>query len=374
MSALAAEYEGRWWQAMEALGVKHPDATPHATAYVEEMVSLIAELVRRGVAYETSDGVYFSVGSVPDYGLLARQGPGTFRAGARVEVAEEKRAPLDFALWKKAKPGEPTWPSPWGAGRPGWHTECAAMSLGLLGEDFDIHGGGVDLAFPHHENERAQLVALGQRPARHWVHSGWIVDPTGEKMSKSKGNFVSLEELLANASGRAFRLPVLRAHYRSPLEVTKATVADANAALARLDALASRFALSSDLVALRFADAEAVGVDRDALQAFVAVMDDDLDTPSAIAQIFALTRQANHAADTASAHRLATTVAILCSALGLSLLPTAEEPDDESIAIVAERDAARQARDWARADELRAELSRRGWTVEDGAEGTRLRR
>ena len=239
---VTAEYEGEWWKAMDGLGVLRPGDTPHATAYVAAMVGLIGELVERGVAYAVSDGVYLNVEQVPGYGLLAQQPLDSLRAGARVEGSEEKRSPLDFALWKAAKPGEPAWPSPWGPGRPGWHTECVAMSLDLLGDGFDLHGGGRDLAFPHHENERAQAVALGRPFARHWVHNGWV-EVAGEKMSKSLGNFTSLTDLLERSDPRGYRLLVLRAHYRSPIEVTGATVADAEQALARLDGLARRFEL-----------------------------------------------------------------------------------------------------------------------------------
>jgi cysteinyl-tRNA synthetase len=218
-SDVAVEFEGSWYTAMDALGVKRPTLDPHATAYVEQMVELVAGLVSAGKAYETSDGVYLSVETVPGYGLLARQPLDSLRSGARVDVDEEKRSPLDFALWKKAKPQEPTWPSPWGDGRPGWHTECVVMALDLLGEGFDLHGGGIDLAFPHHENERAQAVALGRDFAHHWTHSGLVVAPGGEKMSKSLGNFTSLTDLLSRTDPRAYRLLVLRSHYRAPMEV-----------------------------------------------------------------------------------------------------------------------------------------------------------
>jgi len=373
---VAAEYERVWWEAVDALGVARPTAVPHATAYVAQMVALIAELVDRGVAYETDDGVYLSVEAVEGYGLLARQSLQSLRAGARVETGEHKRSPLDFALWKKAKPGEPTWPSPWGPGRPGWHTECVVMSLDLLGEDFDIHGGGADLAFPHHENERAQAVAAGRRFARHWVHNGWVM-VEGEKMSKSLGNFTSLTDLLARADPRAYRLLVLRSHYRSPIEVTPATVADAEDALARLDALARRFDLDPRLARVAATAAEAAGADPEAVAAFVARMDDDLDTPGALAGIFELVRRANAAADAGDddgGRRLAVTAAVLCGALGLVLRPGVGELDARTAALVAERDAARAARDWARADAIRAELTAQGWIVEDTPGGTTLRR
>ncbi|MDP9020318.1 MAG: cysteine--tRNA ligase, partial [Actinomycetota bacterium] len=286
-SDVALQYEAVWYEAMDALGVRRPDADPHATAYVEHMVGLIEQLVERGCAYQTGDGVYLSVESVPGYGLLARQSLDSLRAGARVEVHEEKRSPVDFALWKRAKPGEPSWAAPWGPGRPGWHTECVVMALDLLGDGFDIHGGGQDLAFPHHENERAQAVALGRAFARYWVHNGWVM-VGGEKMSKSLGNFTSLVDLLQRVDGRAYRLLVLRSHYRSPLEVTPETTADASSALERLDNLVRRAAEHA------LSDA---GADAGALDRFRAAMDDDLDTPAALAVLFDLVRQANSALD-----------------------------------------------------------------------------
>ena len=243
-----AANEALWWEIMDALGVLRPDETPHATAYVDRMIDLIRDLVGRGVAYETATGVYLSVMDVPGYGLLARQPLESLRAGARIEADEEKRSPLDFVLWKKAKPGEPSWEAPWGAGRPGWHTECVVMSLDLLGEGFELHGGGQDLMFPHHENERAQAVADGKEFARHWMHNGWVT-VGGEKMSKSLGNFTSLADLLERSDARAYRVLVLRSHYRSPIEVTPETIADAESGLARLDELARRFDLPDQLSA-----------------------------------------------------------------------------------------------------------------------------
>ena len=190
-SEVVAENEAIWWAAMDAIGVARPDHDPHATAYVDRMVDLSGDLIDRGAAYVSDDGVYFAAGVVADYGLLARQSLDSLQAGARVDVAEHKHSPVDFALWKLAKPGEPSWPSPWGAGRPGWPPECVVMSLDLLGEGFDLHGGGQDLAFPHHENERAQAVASGRTFARHWVHNGFV-EVAGEKMAKSVGNFTTL--------------------------------------------------------------------------------------------------------------------------------------------------------------------------------------
>ncbi|HEX9993307.1 MAG TPA: cysteine--tRNA ligase [Acidimicrobiales bacterium] len=364
---VAAEYEQAWYDAMGALGVARPTADPHATAYVDAMVKAVGELVDRGIAYETDDGVYFSVDAVADYGLLARQSLDSLRSGARVEVDEDKRSPLDFALWKKAKPGEPTWPSPWGDGRPGWHTECVVMSLDLLGEGFDLHGGGIDLAFPHHENERAQAVALGRPFAARWVHSGHVVAAGGEKMSKSLGNFTSLTDLLARTDGRAYRLLVLQSHYRSPLEVTPGTIAEAERALRRLDDLARRAAE---------AGLDGAAPDGAALARFREVMDDDLDTPAAIALLFDLVRRANTAlaaGDAAGAGPAWAAVADMARAVGLELRSAGAEVPADVAERAAARDAARAARDWATADRLRDELTAAGWVVEDTPAGTRVR-
>ncbi len=375
---LADQFETVWWAGTDALGILRPDATPHATAYVADMVELIAELVDRGVAYEVADGVYLSVMDVPGYGLLAHQPLDSLRAGARVESAADKRSPLDFVLWKKAKPGEPTWESPWGPGRPGWHTECVVMSLDLLGEGFDLHGGGIDLIFPHHENERAQAVALGRDFAHHWMHHGFVT-LEGEKMSKSLGNFTSLDDLLSRSDPRAYRLLVLRSHYRSPIEVTPDTVTDAESGLARLDEVARRFGLPDLLASGPVVDGTVAGsFDPEAVARFRDRMDDDLDTPGAVAGIFDLVRQANAVADAGddgAGRRAAETVGLLAAALGLSLRGEVDEQiDPASAELVRRRDEARGQRDWALADRLRDELTAAGWVVEDGGEGTRIRR
>jgi cysteinyl-tRNA synthetase len=363
------KYEQAWWDAMDRLGVMHPDAEPHATEYVEQMVDYVASLVDRNHAYETSDGVYFDTSSLPGYGLLALQPLESLRTGGgdRVVVGEdEKRSPLDFVLWKKAKPGEPEWPSPWGGGRPGWHIECTVMSLDLLGEGFDLHGGGNDLTFPHHENERAQALGNGHEFARHWVHNGMVMADDGQKMSKSLNNFVTLTDLLEQVDGRAYRLLVLQSHYRSPLQVTDATIERAVTTLARLDAFARRFA------AARGGVVNTPDIDR-----FIDRMEDDLDTPGVIAAAFDLVRAANAAADAGdepTAHRAAASVFTIVGALGLELRTDAADLDDSTATLVNQRDAARAAKDWAEADRLRDELVAMGWTVEDGAAGTTVHR
>lgn len=367
-SAVAEHYEQVWWEAMDRIGVARPTHDPHATAYIDDMVALIADLLDSGGAYVLEDGVYFDSSRVADYGLLARQSIDSLRAGARVDVDDAKRAPTDFALWKFAKPAEPSWPSPWGAGRPGWHTECVVMSLGLLGDGFDLHGGGADLAFPHHENERAQAVAVGREFAGHWMHNGFV-EVAGEKMSKSLGNFTDLQTLCDAHDPRAYRLLVLRSHYRSPLEVSDASAGDASRALARLDAFARRVA---PLVATGDSEPDA-GV----LAAFTDRMDDDLDTPAVVDLVFTTVRHANalldEGNDTAAAP-LAAAVVEITGAVGLVLgADTASEVPAELVELARQRDEARANRDFAAADALRDEIQAAGWLVEDTAAGTALR-
>jgi cysteinyl-tRNA synthetase len=362
---IATKCEAVWYRAMDAINVKRPTADPHATAYIEQMVDLIRELVDAGFAYETSDGVYFQADRIEGYGLLARQSIESLRAGARVEAVEEKRSPVDFVLWKKAKPGEPSWDSPWGAGRPGWHTECVVMSVDLLGEAFDIHAGGQDLAFPHHENERAQAVAAGKRFARYWVHNGFV-EVAGEKMSKSLGNFTTLLDLIDSTDPRAYRLLVLRSHYRSPVEVTKSTTDDASAALRRLDEMARRSA-----------DLPDVEPDAESLDRFRSLMDDDLNTPGVVDLLFRLVRQVHTALDAedeATAAPLAAAAFTICGAVGLELRVPDAPLDEVVLSLARRRDEARAERDWATADLLRDELLALGYDVEDTPAGTRVLR
>jgi cysteinyl-tRNA synthetase len=363
---VAAHYEKLWWETMDRLGVARPSDAPHATAYVDDMVRLIQDLVDRGHAYVGGDGVYFSAESVAGYGLLAHQSLDSLRAGARVEVGEEagKRAPIDFVLWKLAKPGEPSWESPWGKGRPGWHTECVVMSLDLLGENFDLHTGGLDLAFPHHENERVQALAVHRPFTRHWAHHGMIVDEGGEKMSKSVGNTLSLLELLDTYDPRAFRFLVLQSHYRRPMTVGPATMEAAVRGVERLD-----------IFAREFRAARGATPDPAALARFKERMDDDFDTPNAVGGAFELLRDARAAASADDAVRLAAAVFdIFEHALGLSLKEGSDEIPPDVIALVTERDQARSDRDFAKADSIRTALEADGWIVEDGPDGTAVRR
>jgi cysteinyl-tRNA synthetase len=352
---------------MDRLGVGRPTSEPHATEYVVRMVELVGDLVAQDRAYVGGDGVYFAVESVEDYGLLAHQPLDSLRVGARVDNDDRgKRSPLDFALWKFAKPGEPSWPAPWGDGRPGWHTECVVMALDLLGDDFDLHGGGLDLVFPHHENERAQAVAAGRRFARRWAHSGMVVADGGEKMSKSLGNTISLPDLLSRYKPQAYRLLVLQSHYRSPLTVSNTTLAAAEQGMARLDALARRFPHAR------------AGTDPDpeALARFRERMDEDLGTVQAFALVFDLVKAANSLADqgdAAGAIPLAAAVFELCRAVGLELGGDAADVGNEARALAATRDEARRRGDFAAADAIRGRLQAEGWIVEDTPSGTVVR-
>jgi cysteinyl-tRNA synthetase len=361
---VARTYEQVWWEAVDALGVERPTDIPHATEYVDDMVALVQQFLDRGLAYQTSDGVYLDTSQVEGYGLLSLQSLESLQSGARVEVNDEKRSPIDFALWKKAKPGEPWWPAPFGDGRPGWHTECVVMSLDLLGEGFDLHTGGQDLRFPHHENERAQAVALGKRFANHWMHHAFL-EMKGEKMSKSLGNVTNLVDLVAQHDPRAFRLLMLQSHYRSPVEVTTATMTDTEAALERLDAFARRVA-----------DLWTGEADLPVIERFTTAMDDDLDTPGAVAVVFEAVRRANAALDDddlATATPLAAAVREMTGAVGLILNSETAEVPGEIQQLAADRDAARAERDWARADALRDQIQTAGYVVEDSAEGTVVR-
>ena len=360
--------ENVWFEAMGRLGVLRPTDVPHATEYVDQMVGMIAELITRDAAYVTDDGVYLSIASVPDYGLLAHQSVDDMLSGGgdrEVFGADNKRHPADFALWKFTKPGEPSWPSPWGEGRPGWHSECVVMSLELLGEGFDLHCGGADLRFPHHENERAQSVALGRRFANHWMHNGFVVDLEGEKMSKSLGNVTNLLDLLDLYDPRAYRMLLLQTHYRSPVRVGQDNIDGSVAALSGLDSFAARTA------ALPGAPPDA-----DVTSRFVTAMDNDLDTPAAMALVFDTVRRANTAfdsGDSSAAASLRAAVIEMLSALGIEL--SAGDDVDASVLVkAAALDAARAAKDFAAADAIRNELQSMGYVVETSKEGTRVRR
>ena len=360
--------ESVWFEAMGKLGVIRPTDVPHATEYVQSMVDMINTLVSDDKAYTTDDGVYLSIASVPDYGLLAHQSLDDMLSGGgdrEVFGASNKRHPSDFALWKFSKPGEPSWSSPWGEGRPGWHSECVVMSLDLLGEGFDLHCGGADLRFPHHENERAQAVALGKTFANHWMHNGFVVDIEGEKMSKSLGNVLNLIDLLEKYDPRAYRMLLLQTHYRSPTRVGEENIDACVSALAGLDSFAARTSAHSN-----------GAPDPTVMNLFTTAMDNDLDTTTVMALVFDSVRRANTAMDSGDIATVASVRAAvieILGALGLEL-SLGDDIDADIVAKGEALDAARKAKDFATADALRDELQSLGYVVETSKDGTRIRR
>ena len=374
--ALTRRFTEAMHEDCRALGVLEPDVEPRATQYIGPIVSIVERLIEEGAAYRGANGdVYYDVSTFPAYGALSDRRIEDLRSGARVEIDEAKDDPLDFVLWKSSKPGEPSWNSPWGPGRPGWHIECSAMSTACLGDHFDIHGGGMDLQFPHHENEIAQSeAATGGKFVNVWMHNGFVrIDD--EKMSKSLGNFFTVRGVLERYPAEAVRFFMLSSHYRSPLNYSEDRLRQADAALRRLYTALRGFGGSPD------------EPDAEWLARFRAAMDDDFNTPEAISVLFELAREVNRAREPGTVDRagaLAGTLRVLGATLGLlgtdpeAYLrgePAAGGPGDAEIeAMIAERAAARARRDWAEADRWRDSLAAAGVVIEDGAQGTVWRR
>ncbi len=380
IGALTGRFIAAMHEDAHALGVLAPNEEPRATLHMDAIITMIATLVAKGYAYCADNGdVYYDVSRFSGYGRLSGKKLGDLRAGARVEIDTAKADPLDFVLWKAAKPGEPSWPSPWGSGRPGWHIECSVMSTHCLGEHFDIHGGGMDLKFPHHENEIAQSeAATGQPFVNTWMHNGFVrVDD--EKMSKSLGNFFTIREVLACYAPEVVRYFILTSHYRRPLNYSDQHLDNARAGLTTLYTALRGI----DMPAVETAISSHPAVDR-----FHAAMCDDFNTPQAIAELFELASEVNRVRDTDPVVA-AQTGAVLRSLGGLLGLlgcessdflragagVDADGPAEAEIAqLIEARLAARANRDWVRADQIRAALKAQGIVLEDGAEGTRWRR
>ncbi|MDR0501640.1 MAG: cysteine--tRNA ligase [Coriobacteriales bacterium] len=417
-SELAKKYASAFTEVMTAVGVKKPSIQPRATEEIEQMIAMISELESKGHAYAVDGDVYFAVRSFSAYGELSGRDIEQLQSGARVDIDERKRDPLDFALWKAAKPGEPAWDSPWGQGRPGWHIECSAMSARYLGTPFDIHAGGDDLVFPHHENERAQSEACAQTKfANYWLHGGMLTIDS-EKMSKSEGNFLLLKDVLTHVRPQALRLLMLQTHYRSTFDYSPERLNEAMASLERIETALRNLKWLLDNTAevptvpnditdtnVSWTSDLLTQIER-CREQFVKSMDDDFNTASAMAAIFDLVTAVNSSTKDGirgDTHRMAVddaaaTIVELLAVLGVDLLATQDAYDfspkitselvklaeeltgslvnnDEAFAITAVLDTrarARAAKDWALADAIRDRLAELGLIIEDTAQGARV--
>ena len=373
ISEITAQYIEAYNADMGALGVERPDIEPRATQHIDAMIAMIETLIERGHAYPAEGHVLFDVGTYERYGELSKRDLREMIAGSRVEVAPYKKSPQDFVLWKPSTPELPGWDSPWGRGRPGWHIECSAMAEKHLGETIDIHAGGQDLVFPHHENECAQSsCAHGGKPfARYWLHNGFLsIDQT--KMSKSLGNVLLVHDLIKTIPGEVIRLALLSAHYRQPLDWSAETIQSARRMLDRLYGALRGITVSDAARAAAVVPEE-----------LVAALEDDLNTPKAMAELFALARALNKANDPAKMEALAAQIYASGELLGL-LGSDPDEwfaggvegdmPSEEIEALIAKRNEARAARDFKAADAIRDRLAKAGIAIEDGPQGTTWRR
>ncbi len=390
---VASKYTEEYYRDMEQLGVSRADIEPKATEHVKEMIQTIQRLIDNGYAYSIDGNVYFKVDRFPEYGKLSKKNTEDLMAGARVEVDERKKNPLDFALWKSSKEGEPSWDSPWGPGRPGWHIECTTMSMKYLGEGFDIHGGGADLIFPHHENEIAQSEALTGKPfVKYWIHNGFItVDK--EKMSKSLGNFFTIKEILERYDPEVVRYFLLTTHYRSPIEFSDKQLNEAEASIDRYYSTIMRI---NDFIKLPInADRVTTSEELERLlnslkDKFLSAMDDDFNTALALGFIFELIREINRFLDSRPSGQKAKDYILraveLLSEIGSVLNifnRTPEEwyrslmkmkgidiSEEDLLKKIVERQEARKAKDWETADSIRKELEEKGIILEDKKDGT----
>ncbi len=370
--AVAQHYEREFTRAYEILGCWPPTIEPRATGHIPQMIELITRLIDAGRAYAVDGDVYFSVPSLPAYGELSRQRLDDLQPAADSLDDARKKDPRDFALWKSAKPGEPFWNSPWGPGRPGWHVECSAMSTFYLGEQFDIHGGGIDLIFPHHENELAQSRGAGDAFARYWLHNSWVT-AAGQKMGKSLGNALAVDEVLKQVKPVELRYHLAAAHYRSTIEFSYESVVESAVGFRRIAGFLDKMA-GEDLPEPLASNCP---------DAFVAAMDDDLGVPAAVAVIFDTVRAGNaalEARDRATAHAAWRDVSAMCSVLGINPLeaPWVTHTDSDSAltalgslveAQLAARQQARAAKDWGQADAIRDSLLAAGVQIEDTPDG-----
>lgn len=378
VAELGERFIAEYYRDADALGIERASANPRATQHIGEIISLVQKLIDGGHAYAADNGdVYFAVRSFPGYGKLSGQNIDDLENGARVDPTEQKRDPLDFALWKGEKPGEPAWDAPWGRGRPGWHIECSAMSMAILGESFDIHAGGQDLIFPHHENEIAQSEAATGKPfARYWMHNGYI-NVDNQKMSKSLGNFFTVRDIAKEFDLEAVRMFMLSVHYRNPVNFSRELIQQAEAALTRLRTARERLEEAQRVQAT--AEDAAFTASLDGFRArFEAAMDDDLNTADAIGVLFDLVRACNtFVTEPRGGAAIDAAKALfdqLTGVLGLLQHKQEETMPEEALRLLDERQQARKAKDFARADAIRDQLKDMGYAVEDTAQGPKLKK
>ena len=374
---LGDRFIAEYYKDADALGIERATVNPRATEHIGDIIKLVKKLIEKGHAYATDNGdVYFSVRSDPGYGKLKGQDIDDMENGARISPTEQKRDPLDFALWKGEKPGEPSWPSPWGKGRPGWHVECSAMSMKYLGETFDIHGGGMDLIFPHHENEIAQSeCATGHPFVHYWMHNGYI-NINNQKMSKSLGNFFTVRDIAKEYDLEAVRMFLLTANYRNPVNFSRELMDQTVTSLNRLYTARDRL---FDTPVDESADDSAVNEALDGFRdRFNDAMDDDLNTADALGVLFDFARWINifatDAHTTAAIDAVKARYAELNGVLGLVVKEKKEDFPEAALALLEARTAAKKAKDYAKADAIREELKALGFAVEDTREGAKLKK
>lgn len=390
---IAERYIADYFKYAEMLNIKKASIYPRATGHIEDIIDIVNTLVSKGLAYEAGGDVYFEVSKFDNYGRLSKKKLEDLRAGARIEVGQHKRSPMDFALWKAAKEGEPSWDSPWGKGRPGWHIECSVMSMKYLGKTFDIHGGGTDLIFPHHENEVAQSeAATGQRYVNFWLHNG-LLTLAGEKMSKSTGHFFAMEDIAKEFEPDIIRFYLISTHYRSPMEFSRERLKEARAAMNRMrntfravESFLGPEEPAGSVEQLSGSDLEVWEAVLDKERKFVDTMDDDFNTAGAIGYVFEIGRDLNNllkAEETPGkkvvlANGLKKIKEIgdvlgIFRGLGGEIMDMGDLPD-EVAELVEQRNAARAAKEWGRADEIRNSLGAKGYFLEDRPEGTIVRK
>lgn len=377
---VSEKYLKSYHEALNNLGIEADGIEePKASQYIPKMLTFIQGLINKGVAYVSEGDVYFDIKKAKDYGKLSNQAIDKMEAGARIALGEKKKDPLDFVLWKAAKIGEPSWESPWGRGRPGWHIECSVMSSDILGDEFDIHGGGIDLIFPHHENEIAQSEGAGKKFARYWIHHG-LLTINGQKMSKSLGNFITVQDCLNRYSSDALKILFLSTHYAHPVDYTEQKMQDAEKEIERIKILFHR--IEQIKKAQRTKEEESISFVTLCKKKFEEEMDNDFNTPRALAAIFELISNTNKFLDTQEYNAKVTnavkaTIIELTSILGISLDNTGQfsyEKENYIGFMIRERNEARMKKDFKRSDEIRKELEDKGIILEDTKDGTTWRR